>query len=128
VAPLPTALPTVKGDPERLTQALSELVENAVQFTPLGGQVAVEMGSATDEVGRWATIAVRDTGPGITPEEQERVFERFFRGKLAESGTIPGTGLGLSIAYEIARAHGGRLTVESAEGAGSIFTLWLPVN
>ncbi len=126
VAPLRAELPTVRGDPERLSQALSELVENAIQFTPPGGQVTVEMGTATDELGRWATVAVRDSGPGITPEEQERVLERFFRGKLAESGTIPGTGVGLSIAYEIARAHGGRLTVASTEGVGSTFTLWLP--
>ena len=94
---------------------------------------------------------MHDTGPGISPEEQERVFDRFYRGSLAESGHIPGTGLGLSIAQEIMQAHGGRVTVESPlilrqnpwssgpgtegsgqallraglPGEGSTFTLWL---
>jgi signal transduction histidine kinase len=72
------------------------------------------------------TISVRDTGPGISPEEQKKVFDRFFRGNLAEAGHGPGTGLGLSIAYEIVRAHGGRITVESQLGQGSTFTIWLP--
>ena len=73
----------------------------------------------------WVTIAVRDTGPGIPLEEQERIFDRFFRGSLAEAGHVLGTGLGLSIAQEIIRAHGGRVTVESQLGHGSTFTLWL---
>jgi signal transduction histidine kinase len=68
---------------------------------------------------------VRDTGPGISAEEQERVFDRFFRGTLAESGHVPGTGLGLSMALEILRAHGGRITVESELGEGAAFKLWL---
>jgi two-component system OmpR family sensor kinase len=76
---------------------------------------------------------VRDSGPGIPPGEQERVFDRFFRGSLAESGHVPGSGLGLSIAQDILRAHGGRLTVKSdpaagatdGTGAGSTFSLWL---
>jgi two-component system OmpR family sensor kinase len=71
------------------------------------------------------TVAVRDTGPGISPEEQRQVFDRFYRGSLAESGHIPGTGLGLSIVEEIMRAHGGRATVESTLDQGSTFTLWL---
>ena len=68
---------------------------------------------------------MHDTGPGISPEEQEQVFDRFFRGCLAESGQVPGTGLGLSIAQEIVHAHGGRVTVKSAPGQGSTLTLWL---
>jgi two-component system sensor histidine kinase VicK len=104
---------------------LSEVVENAVTFTAAGGQVAVEAGVVKEGGEHWVTIVVRDTGPGISREEQERVFDRFYRGKLAESGHIPGTGLGLSIAQEILRAHGGRVTVESKEGEGSTFTLWL---
>jgi signal transduction histidine kinase len=116
----------VKGDQARLAQALSELVENALIFTPAGGQVTVEAETTKEEGQHWVTIAVRDTGPGISPEEQERLFERFFRGTLAESGHIPGTGLGLSMAQEIMRAHGGRVTVKSQVGEGSTFTLWLP--
>ena len=125
VKPIPHDLPAVKGDQARLAQALSELVENALIFTPAGGQVTVEAETTKEEGQHWVTIAVRDTGPGISPEEQERLFERFFRGTLAESGHIPGTGLGLSMAQEIMRAHGGRVTVKSQVGEGSTFTLWL---
>ena len=125
--PFPPDLPVVNGDQVRLTQALGEIVENAVTFTPSGGRVAVEVQSVETEDMRWVTITVRDTGPGIPPEEQEKVFNRFFRGSLAESGNIPGTGLGLSIVQEIVHAHGGRVTVESKEGVGSTFVIWLPV-
>jgi two-component system phosphate regulon sensor histidine kinase PhoR len=140
VMPIPTDLPVVRGDASRLLQALSEVVENAVTFTPSGGRVAIEAEVVEEEGECWVTIAVRDTGPGISQEEQERVFDRFFRGSLAESGHIPGTGLGLSIVQEILQAHGGRVTVESPPlpstslrtgtggtegGPGSIFTLWL---
>ena len=126
--PLPPDLPQVQGDRARLTQALGELVENAIIFTPAGGRVTIETKSVEEGEQRWVTIAVRDTGPGISPEEQERIFERFYRGKLAETGHIPGTGLGLSIVREIMRAHGGRVTVESEVGKGSTFTLWLRVT
>ena len=123
--PTPIDLPTVRGDHGRLVQALSEVVENAVIFTPPGGQVTVRTNVVARDERPWVTIAVQDTGPGLLPEEQESVFDRFFRGRLAESGNIPGTGLGLSIAYEIMRAHGGELTVESTVDSGSTFTLWL---
>ena len=68
---------------------------------------------------------MHDTGPGISKEEQELVFDRFFRGSLAESGHIPGTGLGLCIVKEIMAAHGGEITVSSELGQGTTFTLWL---
>jgi PAS domain S-box-containing protein len=149
--PVPTDLPVVKGDLGRLTQALGEVVENAVTFAPRhlrrdavptaeqlrpepveglrpelveGVTLAVE--AVEDDGRRWVTITVQDTGPGMSPEEQEQIFGRFYRGRLAESGHVPGTGLGLSIAQEILRAHGGRLMVESQLGKGSVFTLWLP--
>jgi signal transduction histidine kinase len=126
--PVPAGLPAVKGDPSRLFQALEEMVENAIRFTPADGQVELEAGSILHDARHWVTISVHDTGPGIPPEEQERVFDRFFRGSLAESGHIPGTGLGLSIAQEIMQAHGGRVTVESrgVPGQGCTFILWLP--
>ena len=88
--------------------------------------MTVETGTTEAQGRRWVTVTVHDTGPGISPEEQERVFDRFFRGSLAESGHVPGTGMGLSIAQKIVRAHGGRVTVESKIGEGSTFTLWLP--
>jgi PAS domain S-box-containing protein len=124
--PVPPDLPTVRGDQFRLNQALGELVENAVLFTPAGGQVTVEVQTVEENREHWVTISVRDTGSGISPEEQERIFDRFYRGSLAESGHIPGTGLGLSIVKETLHAHGGRVTVESQAGRGSTFKMWLP--
>ena len=127
VAPLPPDLPAVSGDPIRLTQALKKLMKNAVTFTPAGGQVTVEVQTVEAKGQHWVTLALRDTGPGLTPQEQAHVFDRFFRGRTAESGHILGTGLGLSIAQEILRAHGGRITLESELGQGSTFIVWLPV-
>jgi signal transduction histidine kinase len=118
--------PEVKGDEARLTQALGELVENAIVFTPRGGRVVLSL-AVTQELGRgWVTVAVRDTGPGIPAEERDKVFDRFFRGSLVESGNIPGTGLGLSIAEAIARAHNGQVTLDTGQ-EGSTFTLRIPL-
>ena len=129
IRPIPSDLPMLKGDSARLTQALGELVENAVLFTPAGGQVSIETGTVEEKEQHWVTIAVSDTGPGIQPEEQTWVFERFYRGSVVKSGHIPGTGLGLSKVREIARAHGGQVTLESdgVPGQGSTLTLWLPI-
>jgi signal transduction histidine kinase len=127
---LQQAMPSVWGDRVRLSQALGELIENAIIFTTSSeqdaGRVQIQVDDVEEDGQRWLTIAVMDNGPGISPEEQERVFDRFFRGCLAESGHVPGTGLGLSFAHDILQAHGGRLTVESELGRGSTFTLWLP--
>ncbi|MCP4537934.1 MAG: PAS domain S-box protein [Chloroflexi bacterium] len=124
--PIPSDLPVIKGDLGRLSQALGEIIENAIIFTLSGGQVTLKVRAVEEKDRVWVTIAVQDTGPGISPEEQEKVFDRFFRGELADSGHVPGTGLGLSIADEIARAQGGRITIESQIGEGSTFIIWLP--
>lgn len=126
--PMEEDLPPISGDPARLRQALSEIVENAVNFTPTGGNVIVTMGKQDLEDRHWVTMSVKDSGPGIPADEQPYVFERFFRGAMSEGGNIPGTGLGLSIAQAIIKAHGGRISVESLIGWGSIFTVLLPVN
>lgn len=126
--PLLPDIPPVAGNRAQLIRAVTKLVENAIIFTPSGGQVVLETGTAEVEGRMWLTLAVRDTGPGISPEEQEKVFDRFFRGKLAESGYTPGTGLGLSIVQGIVRAHGGHIAVESQMGEGSTFTIWLPLG
>lgn len=117
--------PVVKGDQDRLTQALGALVENAIHFTPAGEQVLVQVETVEQDAEPWVTISVRDSGPGIPAQEIEQIFERLYRGSLAEAGHIPGSGLGLSIADEIVRAHGGRITVDSTVGEGSTFTIWL---
>lgn len=122
---LPNSPLIVNGDASRLAQALGEIVSNAIQFTPPGGRLTLSI--AQDELENRAavTIVIADTGPGIPLDEQTRVFERFFRGRLTESGQLPGTGLGLSIAAIIVQAHGGRITLTSDE-TGSTFTVWLP--
>ena len=125
ITSLPPNLPAVYGDPIRIGQALGEVLENAITFTPAGGRVTVFVATSMKEGRTWVTIAISDTGPGIPEDEREQVFERFFRGKIAESGHLTGSGLGLSLAYEIVRAHGGRMTVESELEIGSTFTIWL---
>jgi signal transduction histidine kinase len=115
--------PPVSGDRARLGQLLDNLVSNALKFTPEGGRVEVKTASANGE----AVIEVEDTGVGISPEEQERLFQRFFRAAHATERAIQGTGLGLSITKAIVEAHGGRISVTSAEGGGTTFTVHLPL-
>jgi signal transduction histidine kinase len=124
----PGASGYVSGDASRLTQAVAELVENAVEFTSPGGRIRVSAQTVEQAGKRWETISVEDSGPGIPAEERERIFDQFYRGSLAESGHITGTGLGLSIVREIIGAHGGRVVLEGqgASGGGSTFTVWLP--
>jgi PAS domain S-box-containing protein len=132
---LPAAnLSSIKGDQVRFTRALSEIVENAIKFTPAGGSIMVKAENIATNQDKnepnqtWVAISVQDTGPGISAEEQGKVFDNFFRGSLAEAGHIPGTGLGLSVAQEIIRAHGGKITVNSQIGKGTTFTVWLPTR
>lgn len=113
----PTLL--LRSDQHQLERALTNLVENGLKFTPAGG--TVQVGATTDEAG--VQLWVQDTGIGIPPEEQTQIFRRFYRGQNATNG---GSGLGLAIVQRIAAAHGGTVTVTSAEGKGSRFVLWLP--
>lgn len=118
---IPAELPPIEADPDRLAQALGNLLSNAIKYTPQGGMISV----AADVQGAQIWIRVQDTGPGISPEEQEHLFTPFYRGKAG--GRFPqGMGLGLAIAHDLVTAHDGRLEVESAEGWGSRFTIWLP--
>jgi len=117
----PADLPTLEIDPDRLAQALGNIVSNAIKYTPPGGEVSLSAGIEDTEI--W--IRVRDSGPGIAPEDQERIFIPFYRGP-ADRRFPQGMGLGLSIARDLVNAHGGRIEVQSALGAGSAFTIWLP--
>jgi len=118
---LPADLPVLEIDPDRLAQALGNVVSNAIKYTPAGGQVSVSAGTQAEQ----ACIRVDDSGPGIAPEEMERIFTPLYRG--AAGRRFPsGMGLGLSIARDLVAAHGGRIEVQSTPGAGSTFTLWLP--
>ncbi len=115
-------LPVIEVDPERLGQAIGNLVNNAIKFTPPGGTVTVQADVKNGEV----CICVKDTGPGIPIEDQPLVFNPFFRGRT-ETRFPQGMGLGLSIARDLVAAHQGRLEFESTPGEGSCFTIWLPI-
>jgi len=114
------ATAVVVGDPVRLQQVVSNLLSNALKFTPAGGRVHVHLGS--DDA--WALLRVSDTGSGIPADELERVFERFFRGRRVLAG---GSGIGLSVVNELVRAHRGEISVSSEVGEGTTFTVRLPL-
>ena len=114
---LPEGLPPVRGDGAQLGEVLQNLLDNAVQYTPPGGQIDLTARSKDHEV----TFTVADTGIGIPESDLERIFERFYRVDAARSREAGGTGLGLAIARHIVEAHGGRIWVESAIGQGSRF-------
>jgi two-component system phosphate regulon sensor histidine kinase PhoR len=112
---LPEALPAVLADAERIQQVVTNLLHNAIKFTPAGGKVHLW----AEAEGQRVVIRVRDTGVGIAAEALPRIFERFYKADRARSGG--GTGLGLSIAKHIVEGHGGRIWAESVEGQGSTF-------
>jgi signal transduction histidine kinase len=113
---------TVRADAVALRQALTNLIENAVRYTPRGGEVVVS--SHSDAAGIW--IVVRDTGAGIAPEHLPRIFERFYRADAARSRAEGGTGLGLAIVKHLVEAHGGRVAAESDVGQGTTISLLFP--
>ena len=117
-----TKLYAINGNETQLTSMFSNLVENAVKYTPPGGRVEVAAETDGDEV----VVRVSDTGIGIPEEKLVRIFERFYRVDKARSKETGGTGLGLSIVRHVAENHGGRVTVESTPGEGSAFTVRLP--
>jgi len=116
---------TVKTDPDALVQVLSNLVDNAIKYTP-EGEVSVKGEKVTAADGDWVVISVSDTGIGIPPEHLPRIFERFYRVDKARSRQLGGFGLGLSIAKHITESLGGKITVQSEVGKGSTFAIWLP--
>jgi signal transduction histidine kinase len=115
-------LPPIRGDRERLRQVITNLIDNAVKYSPAGGEVDVD---AFAENGR-LSVEVRDRGPGVAREHQSLIFEKF--GRVSGEHAKPGTGLGLFIARSIAHAHGGTVEVRSAPTEGAIFALVLPVD
>jgi signal transduction histidine kinase len=117
-------IPPLSGDRARLAQLVDNVVANAIKFTPSGGRVEVRAGYDDGA----AVLDVTDTGIGIAPDEQHRLFERFFRASSAIEKAIPGTGLGLSIVKAIAESHGGSISVSSAVGRGTTFRVRLPAE
>jgi two-component system OmpR family sensor kinase len=118
----------VTGDRDRLKQVLVNLVGNAIQYTPAGGSVILSLQQTNEQ----ARLIVRDTGPGIPAQDLPHIFERFYRGersrKRASGSQSSGFGLGLSIAYWIVRNHGGSIEVDSSQGQGTTFCIWLPIH
>ena len=114
----------VRGNPDQLRQLIVILVDNALRYTPEGGQVTVD----ARRIDGSAVVAVSDTGIGIDPDALEHVFERFYRADEARTRAFGGSGLGLSIAEQLVTGHGGRISAESAPGRGSTFTVSLPLG
>lgn len=117
-------LPTVNIDPDAITQALLNLLDNAIKYSPERKFVRVEIGRSDGEV----TVSVEDHGVGIPPRDQDRIFEMFYRAERGLVHTVKGSGLGLSLVKHITEAHGGRVTVRSRPGEGSRFTIHIPLG
>jgi two-component system phosphate regulon sensor histidine kinase PhoR len=122
----PTSQLIIQGDPNKLDWLIGNLVDNAIKYTPAPGSIEVKVTSEQYNGQAQAVVQVSDTGIGIPPEEQTRIFERFYR--VDPSHTIPGTGLGLSIVKEIVAAHDGQVSVRCPPEGGSIFTVTLPID
>ncbi len=120
---MPPKFPSIQADRDRLGQALHNLIGNAIKYTPAGGRVEVKVHFAENDA---MTVWVIDSGIGIDESQQERIFERFCRADDRRIAQVTGSGLGLALARQIARLHGGDVTVESAIDQGSTFTLTIP--
>ncbi len=119
--------PMNRVDPNRMVQVLDKLINNAVRHTLPDGRVTITTNVAESDDRSWTTVTVADTGIGIPSDELPHIFDRFFRGAEPRAMQLTGTGLGLPIAQAIVELHGGRIGVESEAGAGSTFTVWLPL-
>jgi heavy metal sensor kinase len=115
---------SIQGDYERLRRVLLNLADNAIKYTPPGGRVTISL----QREGEWAFLQVTDTGIGLSPEDRERIFQRFYRSAEARSRSEGGAGLGLCIARSIVEAHGGKIQVKSSPGLGSTFAVLLPLQ
>ncbi len=120
---VPDDLPPAQGDPQRLEQVFEALVDNAHRYTPQGGHITLGARPTPTEIQVW----VQDTGVGITPQDRERLFQPFFRSEAAAVREHPGWGLSLHVAGLLVQRMGGRITVETAPGQGSTFTVHLPL-
>jgi len=119
-----TSVPAIPGDRDKLHQVLTNLINNAIKFTPQGGTIRVDIQPSSDD---WVQVSVTDTGCGIGPEEIGKVFDRFYRASSAPT-EVRGAGLGLAITKSLVELHGGRIWVDSTLGQGSTFALTLPVR
>ncbi|MGZ6346779.1 MAG: sensor histidine kinase, partial [Anaerolineales bacterium] len=120
-------LESVWIDEPTITQAVSNLLTNAMNYTSRGGKILAETMTKLLGEERWVGFRVQDTGRGIDDKDMPHLFERFFRGKAGHDSGAPGTGLGLAIVKQVVEIHHGQIDVEKGEsGAGAMFTIWLP--
>ena len=117
-------LPPVRLDANAYTLAVLNLIDNAIKYAPDGKKIRLELRRVKNRI----VLSVRDWGSGIDPEEQERIFDRFYRAKAIRLKPIRGSGIGLALVRHIARAHGGDVEVTSAPGSGSTFSIWIPID
>ena len=120
---LPSAPLLIEGDDVRLEQVVQNLLSNAIKYSPNGGPITVQV----EHQGNQARLLVIDCGMGIPKNDQPHLFQRFYRATNADTQYISGMGIGLYVVKEIVTLHGGTVAVESREGAGSIFTVGLPL-
>ena len=118
-------LPLALTDPNLTAQVMSNLMANAIGYTPRGGVITVTTAAQQRDGQEWVTFAVQDTGPGISPRDMPHLFDRFYRGEAGYNSGTPGTGLGLAICKDILDHLHGHITVESESGQGAVFTVWL---
>jgi signal transduction histidine kinase len=120
----------VSGDAALLRQAITNVVDNAIKYTPSGGEVTVGLSIRAEDEGRRsrAVVRVSDTGIGIAPDDQVRLFEKFYRVKRRDAPSVSGSGLGLSIVKSIVERHGGEVRVDSELNKGSTFYIILPLS
>ncbi len=114
---------TVRADAQALKQAVLNLVDNAIKYSPKHTEINVSLRAD----GQWGSVSVEDKGIGISPQEQKRIFDEFYRGSRPEISSVRGTGLGLALVSHTVRAHGGRITVDSSPGDGSTFSIKIPL-
>ncbi|HJW84235.1 MAG TPA: PAS domain S-box protein [Anaerolineae bacterium] len=118
-------LPLALADPNLTTQVMSNLMANAIRYTPRGGAISVTTAARQRDGQEWITFTVQDTGPGIPPQDMPHLFDRFYRGEAGHTSGAPGAGLGLAICRDIVDHMHGSITVESQPGQGATFTVWL---
>jgi signal transduction histidine kinase len=121
-------LPRIRGDLGRLCHLVSNLVSNAIKFTPRGGKVEVSTSSAQKEESLGVLLAVADNGVGIRPDDRDKLFQRFHRGRELGTDGEKGTGLGLSICKEIVQLHGGSIEIDPERRQGTLVTAWFPAD
>jgi signal transduction histidine kinase len=120
---IPSDLPTIKGDRDKIKQVVLNLISNAVNYNKPSGSITVTALSSSNEL----VFSVNDTGPGIRQAEIAHLFDKFYRSQATEK-TVQGTGLGLAICQKIVEAHNGRINVQSEVGIGTTFSVHLPLN